>query len=152
MSDVIPVGFEEFFEKEYRSLLGFARLHGAGPDAEDVLQTAFECLLIAWQRLDNPAAWIRTVIAREVWRTRGRQRTLPWDGRAAAADRTEPDQDVLVLDLLSRLPWAERTVMTWEMQGFSIAETAEATGLSTTEVRNARRRARNRLASLMKEH
>jgi DNA-directed RNA polymerase specialized sigma24 family protein len=109
------VGFEEFFQKEYRALVGFARRLGAGPaDAEDAVQTAFAHLLIAWPNVDDPAAWTRTVVTRQVRHNQGRRRTRTMDGFEPMADveRAEPDESDRVLGLLRRLPCAEMTVAT----------------------------------------
>ncbi|MET0425591.1 MAG: sigma-70 family RNA polymerase sigma factor [Actinoplanes sp.] len=155
MPAIAPVGFEEFFEKEYRPLVGFARRLGAGAaDAEDAVQAAFAHLLIAWPKIDNQTAWIRTVVTREVRHAQRGRRTKPLDGWEKRADtgRAEPDERDRVLHLLRRLPPDEMTVLAWEIDGYSIVETAEFTGMSVSDVRNARRRARTRLARLMKEH
>ena len=155
MSDNVRVGFDEYFEKDYRSVVGFAQWLGAGlADAEDAAQTAFEALYHAWPKVENPSAYVRKVVTREVWRTWSRQRTGPWGGTEPKADpyRAEPDERDWVLRLLQLLPWPEKAALAWDIDGYSIAETAAFTGMSPNDVRNARRRAHTTLARLMQEH
>lgn len=158
MTVTTPVGFDEFYEKEYRSLVGFALRLGAGTeDAEDAVQNAFECLLIAWERVDDPAAWTRVVVRRGVYRV---FRTGRYASRLAAALRGRDHGEVipdpsgegtdLVMSLLHRLPPDEAVVIAWAMEGYSDAEIADLErptwpGITTRAVTNARRRARARL-------
>lgn len=73
--------FEDFYLQEYRPVLALARvLTGDQTRAEDVTHDAFTAALEAWSELDNPAGWIRRVVAnkaRSVWRRRyAEQRAL----------------------------------------------------------------------------
>ncbi|MCB1246484.1 MAG: sigma-70 family RNA polymerase sigma factor [Acidimicrobiia bacterium] len=56
--------FEEFYEQEYHAVLAYARVMvGDRYGAEDVTQDAFSAALGSWEDLENPSAWIRTVVA-----------------------------------------------------------------------------------------
>jgi DNA-directed RNA polymerase specialized sigma24 family protein len=155
MPDIVPAGFEEYYEKDYRALVAFARRLGADlADAEDAVQTSYGHLLIAWPQVDEPAAWMRRVVSRQVRRILSRPWTWPlkWLEHWRPAERPEPDERDRVLQLLRRLPEDEMTVLAWEIDGYTIGETAEYTDMTEADVRNARRRARGRLVQLMKEH
>ncbi len=73
--------FEDFFRREYRSVLGLAvALSGDRWAAEDLTQEAFAAAERKWARvgsLDRPQAWVRRIVAnksvsddwtRQVWR------------------------------------------------------------------------------------
>ena len=59
--------FEDFFRREYRSVLGLAvALSGDRSAAEDLTQEAFTAAERKWGRigsLDRPEAWVRRVVA-----------------------------------------------------------------------------------------
>ncbi|BCJ50784.1 hypothetical protein Asp14428_22590 [Actinoplanes sp. NBRC 14428] len=153
MHDDPRFGFDETYLKEYRPLVAFAQRLGASPgDAEDAAQEAFLSLHIAWSRVGNPAGWLRTVVAREVRQSRRTPRRWPLTGAERSRHDAEPDWRDDALDLLRRLPWPERAAMAWEMDGYSVAETAELTGMTEVEVRRARRRGSAKLKRLIKEH
>jgi RNA polymerase sigma-70 factor (ECF subfamily) len=70
-SEVTAVGsprtFEEFYEREYRSVVGLAyALSGSRSGAEDLAQEAFLVAHRDWDRVgifDRPEVWVRRVVA-----------------------------------------------------------------------------------------
>jgi len=72
VSSVEDDSFEHFYLREYAPVLALARVLTGGRDAaEDVTHEAFAAALVAWDDLDNPARWIRSVVAnkaRSAWR------------------------------------------------------------------------------------
>jgi RNA polymerase sigma-70 factor (ECF subfamily) len=70
-SEVTAVGssetFEEFYEREYRSVVGLAyALSGSRSGAEDLAQEAFLVAHNDWDRVgtyDRPDVWVRRVVA-----------------------------------------------------------------------------------------
>ncbi len=118
---------DELFASERPRLVGLAyRLLGSLSDAEDVVQEAW----VRWNRtdidgLDNPRAWLTTVVSRlgiDRLRTRRRQQTTyvgPWlpepfvavgDDPAAAAEMSD-SLTTAFLVLLERLSPNERLVL-----------------------------------------
>lgn len=67
-----PGSFEEFYMRQYQPVLAYARvLTGDRSVAEDVTHEGFAAALVSWSTIDNPEAWIRTVVAnraRSRWR------------------------------------------------------------------------------------
>ena len=64
---VLLVGFDDFYRREYRLVVGFAyALTGRWSASEDLAQEAFTAAFKSWstvQRLDKPGAWVRRVVA-----------------------------------------------------------------------------------------
>jgi RNA polymerase sigma-70 factor (ECF subfamily) len=156
MSDIVPVGLEEFYRREYVPLVAFAqRLGVALSDAEDAVQEAFRDLTVAWHDVKNPAAWMRLVVRRKAVRTfRGRWRFQALDGfePSGPPGRAEPDEPGRVVHLLRSLSHRQMVVLAWSIDGYSTAEIAEIEGLAVPEVRKALRQARTRLARLIEEN
>jgi RNA polymerase sigma-70 factor, ECF subfamily len=156
MSYDTPVGFDEFYHKEYVPLVAFAQRLGAGlHDAEDAVQDAFQDLAVAWHEVKQPAAWMRLTVRRKVYRTyRNRWRIRPLDGfeTGAPAGGAEPDETPRVLGLLRLLPPRQRVVMAWRVDGYSLPEIARIEGISDKDVRKAFRQARARLTRLIEEN
>lgn len=67
LAHVITEDFDTFYAREYRSVVGLARvLCGRGDVAEDLAQEAFVAAYRHWARiesLENPSAWVRRVVA-----------------------------------------------------------------------------------------
>jgi RNA polymerase sigma-70 factor (ECF subfamily) len=133
-----------------------------GSEADDVVQEAF----IAALRTETlPSgelgAWLRTISARKALdsmraaRRRG-ERPLPEPGSGAseleARGGAGAPHDVLaVREALSRLSAADRAVLTLaDLEGWSMAETAAALGLTNVAVRLRAVRARRKLARLLR--
>jgi RNA polymerase sigma-70 factor (ECF subfamily) len=63
----MPLAFDDFYQREYRSLVAFAyALCGSWGGAEELAQDAFESLLRDWDRIRTfaaPNAWLRRAVA-----------------------------------------------------------------------------------------
>ncbi|MFI9839237.1 RNA polymerase sigma factor [Nonomuraea sp. NPDC051941] len=110
-----------------------------------------------WPDIERPGPWLRTVVARQFQRERGRRET-PMDltqevpaalsGLIAAAtvvsEHTQP-----VLSLLAALPPRQRAVMAYHLDGHSIAEIAQRTASTSDNVRFSVHHARRKLAAAL---
>jgi RNA polymerase sigma-70 factor (ECF subfamily) len=151
------------FEEQRPALLGLAyRMLGSRADAEDVVQEAW----LRWssaQRVDNPAAWLRTVVTRlcldELRSARVRRESYvgPWlpepvhtaDGALGPLDTAELRDSLSIgfLHLLERLSASERAVFVLR-EAFALPydEVAEAVGRSVEACRQLQARARAKVA------
>ncbi len=107
---------EELFEREFDAMVGLARLMlGPGPDADDVVMTAFVATAARVDTLDSPGGYLRTSVVngcrRRIRDTTRRQRI--WRERlvpdAAAGHGTPPTE--YIADLLDLLSDRERTAI-----------------------------------------
>ena len=150
------------FEQQRPALLGLAyRLLGSYADAEDVVQEAW----VRWSSataVDNPAAWLRTVVTRlcldELRSARARREAYvgPWlpepvhtaDGALGPLDTAELRDSLSIgfLLLLERLSPAERAVFVLR-EAFALPydEVATAVGRSGAACRQLHVRARAKL-------
>ncbi len=56
--------FDRFYRREYPAVLALAHvMTGSRSHAQDLAQDAFVAALQKWETIDNPSAWIRTVVA-----------------------------------------------------------------------------------------
>ncbi|NJB86850.1 RNA polymerase sigma-70 factor (ECF subfamily) [Lewinella marina] len=135
------------------------RMTGDGSEAEDVVQ---EVLISGWQRkeeivqLENPPAWLmRMTHNRAIDRLRSRKARTGYERAAAPADyhgltplRLLETRDTLDLihRQMARLSPEQRSVLQLrEIEGMSYREIAEATGLSTEQVKVYLHRGRRQL-------
>jgi RNA polymerase sigma-70 factor, ECF subfamily len=92
-----PERFEDFYEKEYSTVVGLAyALSGSRSGAEDLAQEAFLAAYNNWDRIagyEQPGAWVRRVVAnRSVSFFRRRRAEAKALARAARGQRIElPD-------------------------------------------------------------
>lgn len=100
--DAVPRSFDEFFEREYRPVVGLAFvLVGSRTVAEELAQDGLLAAYRRWDRIgryDDPGAWVRHVVANlatSFWRTRSREvRALArLGGRRTADVEVEPGDD-----------------------------------------------------------
>ena len=143
-----PAGFDEF----YRSHLGRARslahlISGSRAMGQEIAEEAMLAVHEAWPRLDEPAAYLRTVV---VNRSRSVQRRLIRErlhlGRAAR----EPVAGIPELDEtwaeVRRLPAAQRTVIVLRYyEDLSLAEIAAVLDQPLGTVKSTLHRATARL-------
>lgn len=150
------------FESQRTALLGLAyRLLGTRTDAEDVVQEAW----IRWSSassVDNPAAWLRTVVTRlcldELRSARARRESYvgPWlpepvptaDGSLGPLDTAElrDSLSLAFLLVLERLSPAERAVFVLrEAFALPFDDVAQAVGKSAAACRQLHVRARGKL-------
>lgn len=143
--------FEEFVQATGHRMHRAALLLCGGDHhlAEDLTQATYTKVFTAWRRVrtaDDPVAYARTVLARTYLSHRrlGRNREDPTEVLPDARDSTGGDAALRhdLLEALSLLKPQERVVLVlryWEDR--SVAETADALGISEAAVRQRARRA-----------
>jgi RNA polymerase sigma factor (sigma-70 family) len=149
--------YSALVERHWVRLVALARAIAGEAEAEDVVQ---DCLVVGWRRLASlrtPAAflaWMQRAVARaSVRRARWRALRLPL---AAVREPRDSSPDPAaggweVERLLGRLAPRQRAVMHLTVvEGMSDGEIGERLGIDAASVRSHRRRARARLAPLVR--
>jgi DNA-directed RNA polymerase specialized sigma24 family protein len=151
--------FISFYDQEHLLLVRFLMNAGASlPAAEDAMQEAFAdawALVQSgnWERVENPAGWIRVVGLRKYYRQRDRAgRELPVPDFAVAPSPAPCPADLAgearsVLAALHSLPADERVALAFQIDGFSCRETADHLRITEQKTRDLRKKARRNLAS-----
>jgi RNA polymerase sigma-70 factor (sigma-E family) len=114
---VVRVGgsFDEVYDREYVGLVQLAHLlTGSEAAGEDLVQEAFAVALGRWDRLGNPAAYVRTSVvngARQRHRRRAVEARL--GSRVASPLAVEGDAaaGAELWDALARLPFRQRAAL-----------------------------------------
>lgn len=133
-------GFAAFVRAEGTALVRTAvLLTGDRADAEDLVQVCLVRLAGRWERVDDPHAYARTVLARlavDRWR-RLRPASVALSERDAVGDATAASvARVALLGELRRLPARQRAVLVLRYyEGWSEAEIAVALGCSAGTVK-----------------
>ena len=147
--------FEDFYVAEYRQVLAFARvLTGSREHAEDVAQEAFAAALESWNGLENPAGWVRSVVANKV---RSRWRRVDAERRAVERLGSTPlVGDELGVEaeefwrLVRSLPKRQaQTVALFYLEDRPVSEIASILGCGESTARVHLMRGRRRLARLL---
>jgi RNA polymerase sigma-70 factor (ECF subfamily) len=150
---------EELVAENYERLLRVAVLICADPaDAEDAVQVALERAWRHGQALRDPdrlPAWLHRIVVREAIRLEHRRRGLL--GRWLAPPREilvgpspEADRDLDLQAALRDLPVEQRVALVLHYYaGYSVAETAELSGVSLETARSRLRLARDRLRAAL---
>jgi RNA polymerase sigma factor (sigma-70 family) len=146
------VQFEAFYRAQYRSLVRMVRVHGAGRDeAAPAVDEAMADVLRRWRQIENPRAYARTAVLRNLVKTRVRdgdrlRRTIA--GGQVTPEGTDDagltiwEDEQWVTQLLDALPPAQRDVMVGLYGGMTTAEIADLLGKTPEAVRQTLRRAR----------
>ncbi|MDH6604541.1 RNA polymerase sigma factor (sigma-70 family) [Streptomyces sp. SAI-208] len=145
------------FRARFAATVGFLIAAGAGRhDAEDAVQSAFVHLARAWESVTHPEAWLRITAWRMWLKAKDKQNTWSSDP-ADLPEAGVPDpcgdiaEQVDLVQLLRRLPVLQRTVMAFEIDGATPAQTAEALEVPSANVRQNLRRARHNLERMLQE-
>jgi RNA polymerase sigma-70 factor (ECF subfamily) len=151
-------GFDAFYLTTRNRLLGQLTLLTNDRElAQDVLQEAY---VKAWQRwgrvsrLEDPAAWVRTVAWRESI-SRWRRSRVAWRARHRTAEQdvaADPmiEQAMDVRSALAALPEGQRLVLVLhEMCDLTVDQVAAQTGLAPGTVKTRLMRGRAALAELL---
>ena len=150
---VRPASLEALFHQSYKSIVQALALAGGDlAAAEDATQEAFAQAWVRWShisRYDNPGAWLRRVAInklRNAHRSRLRGEAavqrLPYE--VASAPPSEPESDLA--GALQRLPYKQRLCAAlFYVDDLSIAEVAQAMGISQGSVSQHLNRARTAL-------
>lgn len=148
--------FEAFYMHEYRPVLALARvLTGDQTRAEEVTHEAFTAALEAWNGLDNPSGWIRTVAANKAssaWRRRYAER------RALARLETEvrvgsdlPSETEEFWGMVRTLPHKQaQAVALFYLEDRPVSEIAEILGCEQSTARVHLSRGRRALAKRLR--
>jgi RNA polymerase sigma factor (sigma-70 family) len=149
----VPESFEAFYRRERSGMVGLAYvLSGSRLAAEDLAQDAFTAAYRHWDEvglLDQPAAWVRKVVANNAFsllrRVKAEARALL---RIRAVRVPElPAASTEVWDEVRRLPRRQtETVAYYYLADLTMAEIAEILGCSKETVNTHLRRARATLA------
>lgn len=150
--------FAEFYDREYASVLTFARVMvgGWGP-AQEVVQEAFLSAWERWHTIDNPAGWVRTVVAnrsRSWWRrVRIERQSMARSNEEFSTIETTPGWDCaeqLWTDVRSILSLRQtQVVVLTYIDDLDGPEIADLLGCSESTVRVHLNRARKKLQSKM---
>lgn len=150
--------FEELFHRHHRQLYRLARLTSRGPeDAADALQDAMLSAHRGAASFRHDAAvgsWLHRIVVNACLDRLRRAKTHPTIPLAdvyPVPDQTaQIDTAVVVQRALMRLPIEQRAaVVAVDMQGYSIADTAQLLGIAEGTVKSRCSRARVRLAQLL---
>ena len=146
--------FEAFVASRYDALLRTAYLlTGDHHDAEDLLQQALVKAVGAWGRMDQPDAYVRTILVRQNisrWRRR-RWRELSTDspGDVAVTDDGAEDRLVLHRALGVLAPRQRAVIVLRYYEDLTEVQTAEALGISVGTVKSQARDALRRLREVV---
>jgi len=149
-------GFASFFQEQFGRMVVLLCAMGASrADAEDATQEAMFSAWRQWDSIQQPVAWVRTVVVRTYWKqVRLRGKTVPLDEPAcqAVADSdlsifSEEQQQVL--RVLRALPPEQRTIVALRYDEATCEEIAALTGKPSGTVRSHLRHARKTLKELM---
>jgi RNA polymerase sigma-70 factor (sigma-E family) len=140
------LAFTELYRSRYASLVRLAAVMvDDDAVAEEIVQEAFARLHLRWDRVDDPASYVRRSTingCRDVLRRRRVERTFL---RRHLADDGSPEVDFLG-DALARLPARERIALVLRhYEGLSEQQIAEALGCPPGTVKTLLHRGGNRL-------
>ena len=149
--------FEDFYRREYRSVLGLAVvLSGDRWTAEDLAQEAFAAAGQKWERvgsLDRPQAWVRRVVANKSvsrWRretAEARAMLRLTNPQNLAADPQLSAETVEVWTLVRSLSKRQAQVLALTyLDDLSAKEVGEVLGCSAATVKTHLQRGRATLA------
>ncbi|WP_433347045.1 SigE family RNA polymerase sigma factor [Micromonospora sp. CA-111912] len=157
--DRARAGFAEFVRAEIGGLTRLAHLlTGDRHHAEDLVQVALERVAVRWEKIDDPAAYLRRVLCTQAaswWRWRRARPpeqlgAAPPDRSGAVADDT--DLRLVLRAALARLTVRQRAVLVLRYyEDRSEAETAELLGCRIGTVKSQTRHALGRLRVLAPE-
>jgi RNA polymerase sigma-70 factor (sigma-E family) len=143
-----PAGFEEIYVAEHDRLVRLAALLvGSTAVAEDVVQDAFAKLHVRFGRVDNPPAWLRTVVVNDCRNQRRRWAVARRHAHALAVDHVVVDRPVHdLIDVLRTLPARQRAVVVLRFyEDLPEAAIAEVLGVRLGTVKSSLHRALARL-------
>ena len=106
------VSFDDFFVVEHEPMVRLATsLVDTRERAEEIVQDAFEKTLLAWQRLDQPGAYLRTAVVNGCRSELRRRRVIRKHTRSERPGVVAAE-DAYLLDALSKLSPQRRIAIT----------------------------------------
>ena len=151
--------FDDFYARERGDLVALAfALCGSTGLAEDLVQDAFVSAIDRWDRIANPSAWMRGVIANKsvsLFRRRATEARYFLLGHApelAAGPELLCEVNELWAEV-RRLPRRQAQVVALRyVDGAAVTEIAEVLGVSENTVKTHLRRAKQSLAHYREDH
>jgi RNA polymerase sigma factor (sigma-70 family) len=150
----LPEDFDAFWRREHLRIVAFAyALTGSRSAAEDLAQDALAAAAASWSKLENPAAWVRRVVANRAvsrWRRQGREaKALSRLGRQRDSYAL-PEEDASFWDAVRRLPRRQAQVVAlYYLDDLPVAEIAQTLGIAPGTVKATLHHARAALAQVL---
>jgi len=149
----LPERFEHFYEREYTGLVRLALvLSGSRYAAEDIAQDALLAAWRDWERIDQPVAWTRRVVA-NLAASSVRRRLIEARALARVAARRQPPVAELPAEAagfwaaVRALPKRQAQVAAlYYLEDLPVAEIAATLGAAEGTVRASLHKARAALA------
>jgi RNA polymerase sigma-70 factor (ECF subfamily) len=148
-----PPGFDDFFRRERTAVVGLAyALSGSRVAAEDLAQDAFIAAYRRWDEIEQPAAWVRRVVANLA--VSGFRRRAA-EARAITRLRSErprsfdpmPAEDEELWKAVRRLPKRQAQVIALRyLEDLSVAEIAAVLDVAEGTIKATLFQARRSLA------
>ncbi|MFC3737630.1 RNA polymerase sigma factor [Paractinoplanes deccanensis] len=139
------MSFEDFFEREYRTVLKTVLYAGAQlVEAEEAAAEAMADAFRRWDAISSPKAWVRTAAIRHFIKYSSRRRaeirllaawTPPWQSTDSEAEHNAVEERDFVVFLLAKLPPAQREVFELVVEGLTPSEIAGQLGKTSSAVR-----------------
>lgn len=143
--------FDDFYATEYRGVFGLAyALTGDTGLAEDLAQDAFMAAWRSWTELDNPAGWVRTVVANKAksWWRRNAVATRAVSRMAQPVASDPPDEVAGFWETVRRLPRRQsQAIALFYLNDLPVAEIAQILGCEESTARKHLSRGRKNLAA-----
>jgi RNA polymerase sigma-70 factor (sigma-E family) len=106
-----PIGFVALYGDRYDAMVRLAAMLVDRVElAEEIVQDAFAAVYERWERIDTPAAYVRTVVVNKCRDVLRRRRVAAAVTLARAQEALEPTGDLLH-DALAALPARQRAVL-----------------------------------------
>jgi RNA polymerase sigma factor (sigma-70 family) len=155
LSSPEEAAFSQFYMGEMPRLVAFTMSLGADlSEACDIAQQAFVNAYYRWPTIQNPAAYLRTSASRALIRRSSEvRRERPVAELPDSIAGPDPmvakvefhDQEVRLLEAINSLPYRQRQVIAWTLDGFTPTEIAEILGISPGAARGSLLKARQGL-------
>ncbi len=147
----IVESFEGFFAREYRGVLAVAlALTGDRAQAEDLAQEGFMAAFAAWERIEDPGAWIRTAVSNKAmswWRRQYAWRRAMTRFTAAEDSSLDATEAESFWAEVRRLPRRQAQAITlFYLDDLPVSEIARMLGCSESTARTHLSRGRMTLA------
>jgi RNA polymerase sigma factor (sigma-70 family) len=137
VADALDVHFEAFYRAEYRPMLHLAlALVDLADRAEEIVQDSFERTLLAWARVDQPGAYLRTSVVNGC-RSELRRRAVMRRRSPMLVPPSARAEDEYLWDALRSLSPKRRVALTLRFYGdFPHEEIAQLMGVRVGTVKS----------------
>jgi RNA polymerase sigma-70 factor (ECF subfamily) len=145
--------FEVFYARQYRGVMAFAyALTGNRSQAEDLTQEAFLSAFVSWSSIQEPDAWVRTVVSNKAmtwWRRQytARKVMVRMAQRDDGAPEISAEADAFWTEV-RRLPSRQAQAITlFYLDDYPVSDISRVLGCSESTARTHLSRGRKALAS-----